>query len=114
LIRENIFSIFGEHDPEKRQAKIASLWAEDGVFIVPQGHYEGHAGIERAAAGFIETFPTFAFTERGEVQAYYGVGMIPWGFGPTGADPVITGIDVLVMKNDKISAVYVFEDSPKK
>jgi hypothetical protein len=40
--------------------------------------------------------------------------MIPWGFGPTGADPVITGIDVLVMKNDKISAVYVFEDSPKK
>jgi hypothetical protein len=33
---------------------------------------------------------------------------------PTGAEAVITGIDVLVMKGDKIGAVYVFLDPPKK
>lgn len=34
LLHENIFNIFGEHNAEKRRAKIAALWAEDGVFIV--------------------------------------------------------------------------------
>jgi hypothetical protein len=63
---------------------------------------------------FIEKFPTFTFTERGEVQSYNGVGRVPWGYGFAGAEAVITGIDVLVMKGDKIAAVYVFPDSPKK
>lgn len=114
LILENIHGIFGEHDPQKRRAKIASLWAEDGVFIVPEGRYDGHSGIERAAAGFIGQFPTFIFTERGEVQSYSGVGMVPWAYGPSGAEAVLTGIDVLVMKGDRIAAVYVFHDPPTK
>lgn len=114
LIRANIFGVFSEPDLERRRAKIASLWAEDGVFIVPDERFDGHAGVERAAAGFIEQFPTFAFTERGDVQSSCGVVMIPWGFGPSGAEPVLTGIDVLVMKGEKIGAVYVFHDSAKK
>lgn len=114
LIRENIYGVFGEHDAQKRRTKIASLWAEDGVFIAPEARYERHSGIERAAAGLIEKFPTFTFTERGEVQSYNGAGRLAWGYGPAGAGAVITGIDVLVMKGDKIGAVYVFPDSPKE
>lgn len=110
LMRENIYGVFGEHDAQKRKTKIAAVWAEDGVFIVPEGRYEGHSGIERAAAGLIETFPAFAFTDRGDVQSFNGVGRLAWGFGPPGAEPVITGIDVLVMNGDKIGAVYVFRD----
>jgi len=70
--------------------------------------------IERAAAGLIKKFPTLTFTKRSEVQSSNGVGRVPWGYGPAGAEAVITGIDVLVMKGDKIAAVYVFPDSPKK
>lgn len=114
LIRENIHGIFDERDAEKRRAKIASLWAADGVFIAPEARYEGHSGIERAAAGFMEMFPGFTFTDRGEVQAYNGVGRLAWGYGPPGAEAVVTGTDVLVMKGDKIAAVYVFQDAPKK
>lgn len=40
--------------------------------------------------------------------------MRPWAFGPPGGKPVITGIDVFVMKGDKIGAIYVFDDLPKK
>lgn len=82
LIRANIHDIFGERDGEKRRAKIASLWAEDGVFIVPEGRFNGHSDID--------------------VQSQSGVGMVPWAFGPPGAEPVLTG------------AVYVFHDTPKK
>ena len=94
--------------------KIASLWAKDGVFIVPDGRYEGHSGVERAAAELIEKFPTFTFADRGSVQTFNGVAKLAWEFGPAGAQAVLTGIDVLVMKNDKISAVYVFPDTAKK
>lgn len=111
LIRENIHAIFDEHDAQKRRNKIAALWDEDGVFIVPEGRYEGHSGVERAAAGLMEQFPGFTFTERGEVQAMDGVAKIPWGYGPPGAQAVTTGIDVLVVKNGKIGAVYVFPDA---
>src|ERR1700751_4871351 len=114
LIRGNMHVVFGEHDAQKRRANIASLWAEDGVFIDPDARYEGHSGVERAAGGLVEKFPTFTFTERAEVQANDGVAKLDWGYGPPGAEAVVTGCDVLVMKGDKIGALYTFLDSPKK
>lgn len=114
LIRENMHGVFAEHDAQKRRAKIASLWADDGVFVDHDARYEGHAEIERAAAGLVARFPTFTFTELSDVQAFNGVGRLPWGYGPAGVEAVITGVDVLAMKGDKIGAVYVFLDPPKK
>jgi hypothetical protein len=114
LLRENMHGVFGEHDAQKRRSKVASLWAEDGVFIDPDGRYEGHSGVDHAAAGLIKKFPTFTFTERGEIQALNGVGKLEWSYGPAGEEAVVTGIDVLVMKGDKIGALYTFPDPPKK
>jgi hypothetical protein len=113
MLRENIFGVFSEHDAEKRRNNIARLWAEDGVFIDPDSRYEGHSGIERAAAGLVKKFPNFVFTERGDPQAFNGVGKLDWGYGPAGEEAVITGSDVLVMKGDKIGALYTFLTRPK-
>lgn len=113
LLRENIHGVFGESDAEKRRKNIARLWAEDGVFIDPDGRYEGHAGVARAAEGVAKRFPGFIFTDY-KIQAYNGIGKLDWGFGPAGAEPVITGSDVLVVKGDKIGALYTFIDPPKK
>jgi len=108
LLRENIHGVFSEPDVQKRHANITRLWAEDGVFIDPDTRYEGHAGIALAADGLAKKFPNFIFTELGEIVAYHGVGKLDWGFGPAGAKAVVTGSDVLVMKGDKISALYAF------
>ena len=114
LLRENLHGVFGEHDTQKRRSNIARLWAEDGVFVDHDSRYEGHSGIDHAVAGLVEKFPNFVFTERGELQAFNGVGKLDWGFGPAGEQAVITGIDVLVTKGDKIGALYTFLDPPKK
>jgi hypothetical protein len=114
LLRENLHGVFEEHDAQKRRNNIARLWAEDGVFIDHNSRYEGHSGIDHAAAWLIDKFPNFAFTERGEPQAFNDVGKRDWGFGPAGDKAVITGIDVLVMKGDKIGALYTFLDPAKK
>ena len=114
LLRENVHGVFSEPDTPKRHKAIARLWAEDGAFIDHDARYEGHSGVARAADGLAKKFPNFIFTERGEIQAFHGVGKLDWGFGPAGADAVITGIDVLVIKGDKIGALYTFLDPPKK
>jgi hypothetical protein len=114
LLRENLHGVFREHDAQKRRNNIARLWSEDGVFVDHKSRYDGFLGIDRAAAGLIEKFPNFVFTERRELQAFNGVGKLDWGFGPAGDKAVITGIDVLVMKGDKIGALYTFLDPPKR
>ena len=114
LLRENIHGVFSEPDTEKRHKAIARLWAEDGVFIDHNARYEGHSGIALAADGLAKKFPNFVFTERGEIMAFHGVGKLDWEFGPAGAEAVVTGIDVLVIKGDKIGALYTFLDPPKK
>lgn len=114
LLSENLHGVFSEPDTEKRHEAIARLWAEDGVFIDHNARHEGHSGIALAADGLAKKFPNFIFTERGQIQAFHGVGKLDWGFGPAGAEAVITGIDVLVIKGDKIGALYTFLDPPKK
>jgi len=114
LLRENIHGVFGEPDAEKRNKAIARLWADDGVFVDHNDRYEGHARIALAADGLAKKFPNFIFTERGEIVAIPGAGKLNWGFGPEGAEPVITGSDVLVITDDKIGAIYTFLDPPKK
>jgi len=114
LLRENIHGVFGEPDAEKRNKAIARLWADDGVFVDHNDRYEGHARIALAADGLAKKFPNFIFTERGEIVTIPGVGKLNWGFGPAGAEPVITGSDVLVITDDKIGAIYTFLDPPKK
>ena len=73
-----------------------------------------HGVLIKRLRGLIEKFPNFAFTEPGEGQAFNGVGKLDWGFGSAGQKAVITGIDVLVMKGEKIVALYTFLDPPKK
>jgi len=114
LLRENLYGVFGEHDAQKRRKNIARLWAEDGIFVDHNTRYEGHSGIDNAVVWLAEKFPSFVFTERGTLQAFNGVGKIDWGFGPAGEEAVLTGIDVLVMKGDRIGALYTFVDPPKK
>src|SRR5579864_3568269 len=41
LLRENLYSVFSEHDAQKRRNNIARLWAEDGVFVDHNSRYEG-------------------------------------------------------------------------
>ena len=114
LLRGNIHGVFSEPDAEKRHKAIARLWAEDGVFVDHNDRYEGHARIALAADALDKKFPNFIFTERGEIIAIPGAGKLNWGFGLAGAEPVITGSDVLVTKGDKIGAIYTFLDPPKK
>jgi hypothetical protein len=43
----------------------------------------------------------------------WGIGRLAWGFGPPNEPAKITGLDVAVVTNGRLSALYAFLDSPK-
>ena len=48
---------------------------------------------------------------HGEPQALHNAGRLAWGSGPRGEAPEYTGMDVIIVRDGKIAALYVFLDS---
>jgi ketosteroid isomerase-like protein len=46
----------------------------------------------------------------GPVQSVHDAGRLAWGFGPAGEPPRVTGVDVILMREGRIAALYTFLD----
>jgi hypothetical protein len=110
LLKQNLHAVFGERDSDKRRAVIANIWKDDGVFIDSDGPHVGHKAIDEAVENLLRRFPDFVFTELGDIDAFHGNGRLAWGFGPPGMPPKVTGLDVVVVTEDRLSALYTFLD----
>ena len=47
---------------------------------------------------------------HGEAQTLHNAGRLAWGSGPRGEPPNYTGLDVVIVRDEKIAAHYVFLD----
>jgi SnoaL-like domain len=112
LLTRNLLEVFGERDTAKRCSAIAALWAEDGVFVDPFGHFVGHAMLNDAVSQLHAKFPGFVFAPIGAPQAFCEVGRLAWGHGPVGELPKVTGLDVVTVREGRIAALYAFIDTP--
>ena len=113
LLRKNLEAT-GERDAEKRRAMMSTIWMADGVFVDPDGPHVGPQAIDEAIERLLLTFPGFAFSELSAPDSHNEMGRLAWGFGPPSANPVVTGLDVIVSKARKIEALYTFLDPHKK
>jgi len=84
------------------------------VFVDPDGPHIGPEAIDEAIERLLLRFPDFAFSELSAPDSHNGIGRLAWGFGPPGATPVVSGLDVIVSKGGKIEALYTFLDPRKK
>jgi hypothetical protein len=112
LLARNLLEVFGERDAVKRSFAITALWAEDGVFVDPYGRYVGYAALNDAVSQLHVKFPGFVFTPIGAAQAFYDVGRLAWGHGPSGEPPKVTGLDVVTVRDGRIVVLYAFIDTP--
>lgn len=111
LLQRNLQEVFGEGDPTRRRAAIAELYTEDCVLYAPPGMFVGRAALDKFAGELRATHPHFVYTPHGEPQALHNAGRLSWGSGPRDAPPDYTGIDVIIVRDGKIAALYVFLDS---
>jgi hypothetical protein len=67
-----------------------------------------NAKIER----ILQEAPGFVFRATAPAQLNHDLGRLQWHFGPAGAPPVVTGMDVAVFEHGRIRALYTFLDKP--
>jgi hypothetical protein len=111
LLERNLLDVFGERDAQRRRAVLESIWCADGVFVDPEGRSVGFDDIDRRIADLQARFPAFVFAAKGTADVMHDVGRLAWGFGPAGADPVVTGTDVAVTDGERIVSLYAFIDA---
>jgi hypothetical protein len=79
---------------------------------VPTGKVIGREALDKFAGELRATHPHFVYIPHGEPQALQdAAGRLAWGSGPRGQKPDYTGLDVIVVREGRIAALYVFLDS---
>jgi hypothetical protein len=112
LLNRNLPEVFGEGDPVRRRAAIRELYTEDCVLYVPPGAFVGHDALDKFAGDLRATHPHYVYTHHGAPQVLHNSGRLAWGSGPKGETPVYTGVDFIIARDGKITALYVYLDSP--
>jgi hypothetical protein len=112
LLQRNLLEVFGEHDAAKRRAAIEELFVEDAVFSDPHGRHQGREALDGAVVALHELLPGYVFKEIGAAQTLTDSGRLAWSFGPAEDPQRITGLDVVVVRGDRIAALYTFLDKP--
>jgi SnoaL-like domain len=112
LLLRNLQVVFGEGDPARRRAAIEELYTEDCTVFLPIGRYVGRAALDQVAGELRDSHPSFVYTPHRPPQAVQDSGRLAWGSGPPREPPRYTGLDVIVVRDEKIAALCVFLDSP--
>lgn len=110
LLYRNLQEVFGEGDATLRRAAIDELYTDDCVLYVPPGVFAGRDALDKFAGDLRGTHPHFAYTPHGKPQSLHNAGRLTWGSGPRGQAPEYTGTDVIIVRDGRIAALYVFID----
>ena len=108
LLYRNLQEVFGEGDAARRRAAIDQFYTDDCELYVPPGVFVGRDALDKFAGDLRATHPHFVYTPHGEAQALYNAGILAWGSGPRGEAPEYTGLDVIIARDGRIAALYVF------
>lgn len=111
LLKRNLAEVFGEGDPARRRKAIGEIYAEDAVVYAPPGVIVGHDALDKFAGDLRATHPHYVYTPSGEPQVLHDSARVAWGSGLKGEPPAYTGEDVIVVRDGKISALYVYLNS---
>lgn len=112
LARRNLLDVFGERDPGKRAAAIKEIYADGVRFADPEGVVIGHEALDEKAQHLLDEAPDFVFTPAGPAQIAQELVLLAWRFGPAGGPPVVSGTDVSIVEDGRITQLYTLIDPP--
>jgi hypothetical protein len=107
LMEANLLEVFNERDGERRAAAIRSTYAPDVRWTDDEGVSVGHEALEARAQGLQQHSQGLVFTKASPVYQTLDFGYLAWHLGPEGGgDPVVSGFDVAIVRNDVIAELY--------
>jgi hypothetical protein len=97
--------VTSERDPEKRRLAIEQAYVEDLKFIDSEGEVVGRQAFSDRVQKILDDAPEdFVLEEDGPAYVGPDTAAQPWRFGPPG-NPALRGMDVLTLRDGKVSAV---------
>ncbi|WP_043837952.1 nuclear transport factor 2 family protein [Muricoccus aerilatus] len=111
LLTRNLHEVFGEDDPERRRAAIDEIFTEDAVFYEPEGVHHGREAIDRVAGAIRTAQPGLRYSPLRPPEEMHGLaGRIQWVAAHSREAPAHAGTDVILVRDGRISAIYLFFD----
>jgi len=108
LMERNVLEVFGERDSERRKSVINELYTENCTFFEADDQIVGRDAINTKVEKILKEAPGFVFRLAGPAEVNHDLGRARWQFGPNGAAPVVTGMDVAIFKEGRICSLYAF------
>ena len=109
-MEKNVLEVFGERDSERRKRVIDEIYTENCTFFEAGEEIIGRTALNSKVDEILRDAPGFVFRLTGSPEVNHDHGRLRWQFGPDGAAPVVTGMDVAVFRTGKIFALYAFID----
>jgi hypothetical protein len=106
LMKANLLGVFNERDAQRRALAIESTYAPDVRWTDDEGTTVGREALETKAKALQSQMQGLVFTKASPVYQTKGFGYLAWKLGPDGGDPVASGFDVAIVRNDVISELY--------
>jgi SnoaL-like domain len=111
LMERNLLEVFGQRDSERRKVAVSELYTEDCTFFEAEERVVGREVLNEKVERILQDAPGFMFRLVGSPQVNHDHGRLQWQFGPNGAAPVVTGMDIVVFERGRIRALYTFLDN---
>ena len=85
---------------------LGTTYAPDVRWTDDEGVSVGREALEAKAIALQSQMQGLVFTKASPVYQTHGFGYLAWNVGPEGGDPVATGFDVAIVRDDFISELY--------
>ena len=114
LLIRNVFEVFNERDEEKRLALMKELYNEDAIFYESgEASFTGLEPINVRVTEVLKTIPPeLLFRPSGVQEQNHDIARLAWTLSEDGGPVVLSGMDIGLLKNGRISALYMFPDAP--
>lgn len=106
LMEANLLEVFNERDAQRRAAAIERTYAPNVRWTDDEGIVVGRDALDTKAIALQSQLEGLVFTKAGPVHQTLGFGYLAWELGPDGGEPVATGFDVAIVRDDVISELY--------
>src|ERR1700747_2831027 len=105
LLRINLHEVTSERDAERRRAAIERAYVEDLKFLDSEAEVVGRQAFsDRIQKILDDAAADFVLEGDGPASVGHDTAAQTWRFGPPG-NPVIRGMDVLTLRDGRVSAV---------
>ena len=106
LMEASLLGVFNERDAQRRARAIETAYAPDVRWTDDEGTCVGREALEAKVRELQSHMDGMVLAKASSIYQTRGFGYLAWTLGPEDGDPVETGFDAAIVRNDVIAEFY--------